>query len=112
MSKFTGYGPGDPETWGPCTNHPGDPRLPDPYEPTDDDVLEFYRTSLDEDMIFEIFEDSIENVDTEIFALIQSIVLNQDDIDERIKTIRNAFIDIGSSYFYDDVIEMLESRDE
>ena len=22
-------GPGDPETWGPCTNHPNDPRTPD-----------------------------------------------------------------------------------
>ena len=25
-------GPGDPETWGPCTGHPGDPRTVDPTE--------------------------------------------------------------------------------
>lgn len=23
-------GPGDPETWGPCTGHPMDPRTPEP----------------------------------------------------------------------------------
>ena len=27
-------GPGDPETWGPCYGHPLDPRTPDPYEPS------------------------------------------------------------------------------
>lgn len=26
--SYTTYGPGDPETWGPCLNHPGDPRTP------------------------------------------------------------------------------------
>jgi hypothetical protein len=29
MSKITKYGPGDPETWGPCTGDPNDPRSPD-----------------------------------------------------------------------------------
>lgn len=26
---MTAYGPGDPETWGPPTGHPNDPRTPD-----------------------------------------------------------------------------------
>lgn len=28
-------GPGDEESWGPCTNHPNDPRTPDAPEPSD-----------------------------------------------------------------------------
>jgi len=32
-ARITQHGPGDPETWGPCTGHPNDPRTPDltPY---------------------------------------------------------------------------------
>jgi hypothetical protein len=26
---ITQYGPGDSETWGPCTGHPADPRTPE-----------------------------------------------------------------------------------
>jgi len=26
------YGPGDPQTWPPCTGHPNDPRTPEPPE--------------------------------------------------------------------------------
>jgi len=29
-------GPGDEETWGPCTGHPLDPRTPEPIENTDE----------------------------------------------------------------------------
>jgi hypothetical protein len=29
---YTQYGPGDPETWGPCTGHPMDPRTDPPDE--------------------------------------------------------------------------------
>ena len=29
-------GPGDEETWGPCTNHPMDPRTPEAFEDSDE----------------------------------------------------------------------------
>lgn len=37
-------GPGDPETWGPCTNHPLDPRTPDAQ--FDEDVIEEKRLEM------------------------------------------------------------------
>jgi hypothetical protein len=30
--RITPYGPGDPETWGPCNGHPLDPRTPEAEE--------------------------------------------------------------------------------
>ena len=37
---MTAPGPGDPETWGPPTGHPQDPRTPDPIDcPACDDGM-------------------------------------------------------------------------
>lgn len=39
MSQFNEHnmpGPGDPETWPPCTGHPNDPRTPEAYEDSDE----------------------------------------------------------------------------
>jgi hypothetical protein len=40
MTQYTRYGPGDPQTWGPCTGHPGDPRTDDHFPPEDDEEPE------------------------------------------------------------------------
>ena len=50
MGAYDLPGPGDMATWGPCTNHPNDPRTPDAPEVDLDDLyccLEVVRDLLD-----------------------------------------------------------------
>jgi hypothetical protein len=57
MTRYTRFGPGDPQTWGPCTGHPGDPRTDDLFPPEEDEEPEDEELGdYDEDQDFDEFD--------------------------------------------------------
>jgi hypothetical protein len=80
-------GPGDPETWGPCTGHPNDPRTPDDterFEETREKIIEtrmrdvgWFREALaeaDDDQIKEIMDAVKTECDVGMDQMIDKIV--------------------------------------
>jgi hypothetical protein len=69
-------GPGDPETWGPCRNHPNDPRTPDiseRFEQVEQQIIE--RRMSD----WQWFQEAIAEANEEQIKSIMALVTSKGD---------------------------------
>ena len=100
-------GPGDPETWGPCQNHPNDPRTPD-----DTDRFESVRERMIESRMKKVdwFREALSEADDEQMLRIMAAVDSgiDKDLDKLIGKIVREYVEPNDW----EVGEQIELEDE
>jgi hypothetical protein len=100
-------GPGDPETWGPCQNHPNDPRTPDDTERVERVTAEIIAKRMND---VGWFREALAEADDDQIKEIMDAVKMECDVgmDQMIAKIVRKYVEPNEW----EVIEEIEAQDE